>query len=159
MVAKQSAPAPGKRIMLGLRVAPDVKQRLDAAAMKNGRSQSQEAELRLKESLRDDDLIERITSPQVRPVLDYFTALRTLKIDITPEVVDAVCEGAVLIIKAVGAGGMSDERVKQFWLEDIVRHKGRAADALVAAFNVLTFARLAPRFDPTQWFRGGDNAR
>jgi hypothetical protein len=163
MPVKQKAPAPGKRIMLGLRVAPDVKQELDAAATRSGRSQSQEAEIRLVASLQGDVLIRAMTSPQVRPVFDYLTDLLNLKIDVTPETVDAIVEGAALIFRAISAGGISEERVRQLWLEDLPRHKNqRAADALVAAFNVLTTARLAPPLDPQKmlrWLQGGDAAR
>jgi hypothetical protein len=44
-------PKPGERVALGLRVTPDMKKRLERAAIKNGRSISQEAELRLERSL------------------------------------------------------------------------------------------------------------
>lgn len=44
----------GQRRSLGLKVTPDIKNRLDAAAKANGRSQSQEAEARLEQSFRDD---------------------------------------------------------------------------------------------------------
>lgn len=49
----------GKRVSLGLKVTPDIKNKLDAAARANGRTQSQEAEARLERSF-DDDRIERI---------------------------------------------------------------------------------------------------
>lgn len=42
------------RVSLGLRVTPDVKRRLDAAAALSGRSQSQEAEMRLERSFQED---------------------------------------------------------------------------------------------------------
>jgi hypothetical protein len=41
---------PGVRVSLGLKVTPDIKNALDAAAKKNGRTQSQEAEARLERS-------------------------------------------------------------------------------------------------------------
>ena len=44
-------PKPGERVQLGLRVTPEMKKRLEKAAIKNGRSISQEAELRLERSL------------------------------------------------------------------------------------------------------------
>lgn len=44
-------PKPGERVPLGLRVTPEMKKRLEKAAIKNGRSISQEAELRLDRSL------------------------------------------------------------------------------------------------------------
>ena len=43
-------PMPGARVSLGLRVTAETKQRLDAAAEQSGRSQSQEAELRLEQT-------------------------------------------------------------------------------------------------------------
>jgi hypothetical protein len=43
--------------MLGLRVTPEMKQRLDAAAQQSGRSQSQEAEFRLERSFERQDLL------------------------------------------------------------------------------------------------------
>jgi TraY domain len=51
-------PDPGERVKLGLRVTPEVKAQLDAAAEQNGRSQSQEAELRLERSFEQDPLLE-----------------------------------------------------------------------------------------------------
>ena len=51
-------PDPGERVKLGLRVTPKTKARLDAAAEQNGRSQSQEAELRLEASFEHDRLLE-----------------------------------------------------------------------------------------------------
>jgi TraY domain len=163
MPAKQKSPTPGKRVVLAMRVAPDVKDRLDASALKNGRSQSQEAELRLTESLRSDDLIGDMIRSQARPVFDYLTALGSLKIDITPETVDAVAAGADLILRAISAGGIPEERVRQLWIEDIAQYKNqRAVDALTAAFNILVFARLAPPLTTdkfSEWLRRRDDAR
>lgn len=53
-------PAPGKRASLGLKVTADIKRRLDAAARANGRTQSQEAEVRLEQSFRDEYLLQQI---------------------------------------------------------------------------------------------------
>ena len=47
-------PSPGERLPLGLRVTKETKRRLDAAARASGRSQSQEAELRLEHTLNDE---------------------------------------------------------------------------------------------------------
>ena len=44
-------PKPGERVPLGLQVTPEMKKRLEKAAIKNGRSISQEVELRLERSL------------------------------------------------------------------------------------------------------------
>jgi TraY domain-containing protein len=54
------APTPGERIGMSLRVTPDMKNRLDQAAQDNGRSLSQEAEVRLEQSFRDDDLLPQL---------------------------------------------------------------------------------------------------
>jgi hypothetical protein len=43
----------GQRASLGLKVTPEIKNKLDAAAKANGRTQSQEAELRLESSFRN----------------------------------------------------------------------------------------------------------
>lgn len=48
------APTPGERVPLGLRVTADIKEGLDAAAERAGRSQSQEAEFRLERSFELD---------------------------------------------------------------------------------------------------------
>ncbi len=51
---RRREPEPGERVSLGLRVTPDLKNKLDAAAKAAGRSQSQEAELRLENSFRGE---------------------------------------------------------------------------------------------------------
>jgi hypothetical protein len=149
--------------MLGLRVAADVKEQLDAAALKSGRSQSQEAELMLKQALNERTLVEALASEDARPFLDYFRALRALRVGIVPEYAAAVNEGLALLIEAVSGGGLSEERTKRFWIEDIVRHKDQlACDALSAAFNVLANAGLAPMPDPmkmSRWIRESGDAR
>jgi hypothetical protein len=48
---------PGERFQLGVRVTPDLKQKLDAAAEMSGRSQSQEAEFRLEHSFDRQGLV------------------------------------------------------------------------------------------------------
>jgi TraY domain len=53
-------PTEGERVSLGLRVTADVKRKLDEAAAKSGRSQSQEAELRLERSFERDQLFAEI---------------------------------------------------------------------------------------------------
>lgn len=49
------APKSGERVPLGLRVTAETKRKLDAAAKKAVRSQSQEAEFRLEQSFNHDD--------------------------------------------------------------------------------------------------------
>jgi hypothetical protein len=52
--------------MLGLRVTPTIKQRLDAAAKSNGRSQAQEAEFRLEQTFLIEDMLKaRLISMRV----------------------------------------------------------------------------------------------
>lgn len=53
-------PVAGERVPLSLRVTADAKQRLEASAEQNGRSLSQEAEVRLEQSFRDDDLLPQL---------------------------------------------------------------------------------------------------
>jgi hypothetical protein len=52
--------SPGERVSLGLRVTPAIKTLLDRAAEKSGRSQSQEAELRLERTFQDEELFPQI---------------------------------------------------------------------------------------------------
>jgi hypothetical protein len=46
----------GERVMLGLRVSASTKNKLDEAARRSGRSQSQEAEMRLEMSFRTEEM-------------------------------------------------------------------------------------------------------
>jgi hypothetical protein len=49
-------PKPGERVTLGLRVTPEIKNKLEKAAMEKGRSLSQEAEFRLERSFEREAL-------------------------------------------------------------------------------------------------------
>jgi hypothetical protein len=51
------APKPGERFQLGVRVTPEMKMRIEAAAEASGRSISQEAELRIEQSFDRQDLL------------------------------------------------------------------------------------------------------
>lgn len=53
-------PAPGERVGLSLRVTPQTKRALDAAAESQGRSLSQEAEVRLERSFQAEDLLPQL---------------------------------------------------------------------------------------------------
>src|SRR5215510_2758469 len=53
-------PTVGERVPLGLRVTPDLKRKLDAAAEQSGRSQSQEAELRLEHTFDRQGLLSEV---------------------------------------------------------------------------------------------------
>lgn len=57
----------GQRVSLGLKVTAEIKNRLDEAAGKNGRTQSQEAELRLERSFDRDDLLAEILNMRYGP--------------------------------------------------------------------------------------------
>ena len=57
------APVEGERVSLGLRVTADIKRRLEEAAVKKGRSLSQESEFRLEHSFDTElMLLEALTS-------------------------------------------------------------------------------------------------
>jgi hypothetical protein len=51
-------PKPGERVALSLRMTPELKSKLDAAAEQGGRSQSQEAEFRLERTFQYNELLE-----------------------------------------------------------------------------------------------------
>ncbi len=59
----------GERVMLGLRVTPELKRQLDEAARGSGRSQSQEAEFRLERSFQTAGLLEEALSLAYGPLL------------------------------------------------------------------------------------------
>jgi hypothetical protein len=62
-------PKPGERVSLGLRVTPQMKQRLERAAIRKGRSLSQEAEYRLEASLDSDDHLILVQGTTWSPVI------------------------------------------------------------------------------------------
>lgn len=66
------APQDGERVMLGLRVSAELKRMLDAAAMKSGRSQAQETELRLKQTFDSEALSDKVAA-RVEKLLDKQT--------------------------------------------------------------------------------------
>ena len=53
-------PRPGERFQLGVRVTPDLKRKLDAAAQESGRSLNQETELRLERSFDRQELLPEV---------------------------------------------------------------------------------------------------
>src|SRR5262245_49226328 len=55
-------PKEGERVALSLRMSPELKRQLDAAAELGGRSQSQEAEFRLERSFDRSDLVSEVLS-------------------------------------------------------------------------------------------------
>src|SRR4051794_5884686 len=61
--------SPGERVPLGLRVQPEIKNELDSAAVKSGRSQSQEAEFRLEQSFRTQSILNEALALRYGPEL------------------------------------------------------------------------------------------
>ncbi len=61
------SPKPGTRASLGLKVTADIKQRLDEAARANGRTQSQETEVRLEQSFRNELLLPQLLDSAFGP--------------------------------------------------------------------------------------------
>jgi predicted DNA-binding protein len=57
---KPRSAEPGERVSLGLRVPPEVKNQLDAAARRSGRTQSTEVAARLEASLRHEKVLDEI---------------------------------------------------------------------------------------------------
>jgi hypothetical protein len=55
---ERGSPAP--RVHLGIRITPQIKHALHTAAFQSGRSQSQEAEMRLEMSFRDDRMLDQM---------------------------------------------------------------------------------------------------
>jgi predicted HicB family RNase H-like nuclease len=64
-------PISGQRVSLGLRVSPELKRALGAAAKASGRSLSQEAELRLENSLKSDSSLMLIQGHRATSVFFY----------------------------------------------------------------------------------------
>ncbi len=65
-------PTPGTRASLGLRVTAETKQRLDDAAEQSGRSQSQEAELRLERTFAAED---RLGGPNMVDLMETIASV------------------------------------------------------------------------------------
>ena len=57
---RERQPQEGERVHLGIRVTPEMKERIEKAAELSGRSQSQEAELRLERSFDQEDLLSEV---------------------------------------------------------------------------------------------------
>jgi predicted transcriptional regulator len=64
-------PTPGTRVALGLKVTPEIKRRLDQAARKSGRTQSQQAELMIERSFAEED---GFGGPEMRRLAYLMTA-------------------------------------------------------------------------------------
>ncbi len=71
----KKVPTPGERVSLGLRVTAEIKMRLDQAAESAGRSQSQEAELRLERSFETED---RLGGPRLVEMIETIASVMKL---------------------------------------------------------------------------------
>ena len=67
-------PKLGERVQLSFRITPQLKRRLDAAAEESGRSQSQEAEIRLAHSFERDDLLDDVFAKAVEVAVTLLEA-------------------------------------------------------------------------------------
>jgi len=65
------APRPGERVALGLKVTAEIKQRLDEAARKSGRTQSQQAELMIERAFFEESAL---GGPEVRQLVDLMAS-------------------------------------------------------------------------------------
>ena len=110
----------GSRVSLGLKVTPEIKNRLDAEAKRNGRTQSQEAEVRLENSFRYRDALSEVL------VLRYGNPNATL---------------AVLIGDIMDRGKSVSlmTRAHENWLDD-----PETFDWIVEILNQELFERLRP---------------
>jgi TraY domain-containing protein len=65
----------GQRVSLGLKVTPEIKNKLDAAAKENGRTQSQEAESRIEQTFRSQDYLDQAMELAYGPRLAVLLAV------------------------------------------------------------------------------------
>ena len=110
----------GERVALSLRMTPALKRRLDAAAERGGRSQSQEAEFRLERSFDRQGLLEEVLVSRLRTTLGgnsdpagpHNVAMRRRKRD--PET-PSTCQRLdcrpkrILICRSAGGSGCADQ--------------------------------------------------
>lgn len=114
----------GERVHLGFRVTPDLKSRLEMAAELNGRSQSQEAELRLERSLSSEQVLEEALD------LAYGPAPAALVLTIAQVMSDA---GRYAAFSATGSSGPAD------WLDDAAAFD-QAAEAVTEVLRTFRAA-------------------
>lgn len=72
---KAQTARPGERVSLGLKVTPEIKNKLDAAAKANGRTQSQEAEARIEQTFRGEHYLEQAMELAYGPRLSVLLLL------------------------------------------------------------------------------------
>jgi hypothetical protein len=118
------SPAPGTKSALGLRVIPEVKSRLDELSRVVGRTQSQEAELRLETSFRLEDHLDQPLSLLLGGEDEATDVLRAL----------AAAMAAVGPIAATYSAVPKSESFRQgYWFDDAYA----ASKAIAAAHAVL----------------------
>jgi hypothetical protein len=105
-------PKEGVRVSLGLRVTADVKRKLEAAAISKGRSISQEAEMRLEQSLASDKHLLISMNGEWGPILFHGNTMMisvgefcVVEIPISPQQKEALLNG------------FNPERAAQEWLD------------------------------------------
>lgn len=114
----------GERYSLGLKVGFSIKARLEAAARENGRTQSQEAEVRLEQSFRQEDLL----APALR--LAYGPEIAAILLIMGREFARNGRIGAV-----ISQGG--DPEARQLWQSDPYAYDQavRAATTVIETFR------------------------
>jgi hypothetical protein len=131
----RKVPEPGERVALGLKVTSQVKNKIEAAADATGRTQSQEAELRLEQSFEREGLLPDVLSLAYGPQL-----------------------GAVLILLGEvmkGAGeraGIDSTGTHEGWLEDPYAFNV----SMVVANNLLELLRPPGEIVPPAALAGSD---
>ena len=67
----------GERVMIGCRVSAEIKNRLDEAAQKSGRSQAQELELRLQQSFEVEDMMQYLRERDATHMRAFMEAMKS----------------------------------------------------------------------------------
>jgi hypothetical protein len=128
------APEPGKRISLGLKVTPEIKEKVDRTALKNGRTQSQEAELRLELSFDRQSLLAETLE------LAFGRETGGLGLAVTA-IMNAT--GPHALHEKAQRAGIPREKMVHHWIDDPYAYD----QALRAAVAMLEIAR--PKGDPS----------
>lgn len=134
----------GKRYTLGARTTLELNQALKAAAQKNGRSVSQEIELRLEQSFRENELIKIILSEKGAQLLNYtMTALKTSRAksgenwENNPEIANAVALAFHSMISSCSAVG--EEAFRLFYQDKESWRRSKIASNYIAAYTLINF--------------------
>jgi hypothetical protein len=91
----------GERVMIGCRVSAEIKNRLDEAAQKSGRSQAQELELRLQQSFAADDMMNYMRQRDATVMRTFMETMKSFaeKTGATPAQIAAAEAQADLFLK------------------------------------------------------------